>query len=143
MKVFVTHAESDELLAREVVRALGQAGLEVWDEAVEVYPSDNWAKVIGEALEQAEAMVVLLTPEALDSTRVVRDIQFALTKITFKDRLISVLVDIDHARAKEKDHARAKEKMPIIRFSKMITMPASERQDESINQITQALKAVA
>ena len=135
MKVFVTHAESDELLAREVVRALGQAGLEVWDEAVEVYPSDNWAKVIGEALEQAEAMVVLLTPEALDSTRVVRDIQFALTKITFKDRLISVLVDIDHARAKEK--------MPIIRFSKMITMPASQRQDESINQITQALKAVA
>ena len=135
MKVFVTHAESDELLAREVVRALGQAGLEVWDEAGEVYPSDNWAKVIGEALEQAEAMVVLLTPEALDSTRVARDIQFALTKITFKDRLISVLVDIDHVRAKEK--------MPIIRFSKMINMPASERQDESINQITQALKAVA
>jgi len=135
MKVFVTHAEGDEPLARRVVRALEQAGLEVWDEAGEVYPSDNWAKVIGEALEQAEAMVVLLTPEALDSTRVARDIQFALTKITFKDRLISVLVDIDHVRAKEK--------MPIIRFSKMITMPASERQDESINQITQALKAVA
>jgi len=135
MKVFVTHAEGDEPLARRVVRALEQAGLEVWDEAGEVYPSDNWAKVIGEALEQAEAMVVLLTPEALDSTRVARDIQFALTKITFKDRLISVLVDIDHVRAKEK--------MPIIRFSKMINMPASERQDESINQITQALKAVA
>ncbi len=135
MKVFITHAESDEPLARRVVRALEQAGLEVWDEAGEIYPSDNWAKVIGEALEEAEAMIVLLTPKALDSTRVRRDIQFALGNIRFENRLVSVLVGIDHARAKKE--------LPVIRFSKTITMPASDRQEESFNQITQALQAVA
>jgi TIR domain-containing protein len=135
MKVFITHAESDEPLARRVVRALEQAGLEVWDEAGEIYPSDNWAKVIGEALEEAEAMIVLLTPKALDSTRVLRDIEFALTNIRFKNRLISVLVGIDDARAKEE--------VPIIRFSKTIAMPAVGEQEEGIDRITQALKAVA
>lgn len=135
MKVFVTHAENDDSLARRVVRALGQAGLEVWDEEHEIYPSDNWAKVIGEALEEAEAMVVLLTPEALNCTRVLRDIQFALCNIRFENRLISVLVDVDDNRAKEK--------LPIIRFSKTITMPATDRQEESFSQITQALRAVA
>lgn len=136
MKVFVTHAESAKPLARRLLRALEQAGLEVWDDERDIYPSDNWAKVTGQTLEQAEAMVVLLTPEALESTRVLRDIDFALTNIRFQNRLIPVLVGLDDSIAMKK--------VPwIIRHLKVLTMPAVGRQEEGIDRITQALKAVA
>jgi len=136
MKVFVTHAEGDEPLARQVLRALEQAGLEVWDDEREIYPSDNWAKVTGQALEEAEALVVLLTPKALDSTRVLRDIDFALVNGRFKNRVIPVLVGLDQSIAMER--------VPwILRHLKVVTMPAVGRQEEDIECITHALKAVA
>ena len=135
MKVFVTHSQSAKPLARRVLRALEQAGLEVWDDERDTYPSDNWAKVTGEALEQADAMVALLTPDALESIMVRRDISFALGHERFENRLIGVLVGVDHNRAKKK--------VPTIRFANTITMPVFGRQEEGINQITQALKAVA
>lgn len=118
---------------RQVLQALKNAGLDVWDEDYDIYPGDNWAKVTGEALEQADAMVVLLTPEALDSKNVRREILYTLGVEKFENRLIGVLVGVDHERARKK--------VPTIRFMKTITM--SNGQEEGIDQITQALKAVA
>ena len=72
------YSQETKPLARRVLQALKSAGLDVWDDDYDIYPGDNWAKATGQALEEAEAMVVLLTREALDSTRVLRDIEFAL-----------------------------------------------------------------
>ena len=136
MKVFISHSQETKPLARRLVEAFEQAGLEVWDDERDIYPGDNWAKITGQALEEAEAMVVLLTPEALDSTAVRREISFALGNKRFKNRLIPVLVGIDDGTAFEK--------VPwVIRYLKTITIPASGRQEEGIDQITQALQAVA
>lgn len=135
MKVFISHSQETKGLTRQVLQALKHAGLDVWDEDYDIYPGDNWAKVTGEALEQADAMVVLLTPEALDSINVHREILYTLGVEKFENRLIGVLVGVDHERAREK--------VPTIRFMKTITMPESQRQEEGINQITLALKSVA
>ena len=135
MKVFISHSQETKPLARQVVQALKNAGLDVWDDEHEIYPGDNWAKVTGEALEEADAMVVLLTPEALESIIVRREISFAIGNERFADRLIPVLVGVDHDRARNK--------VPIISYLKTITMPAFGRQEEGINQITEALMAVA
>ena len=135
MKVFISHSEETQPLFRSVLQALKKEGLDVWDDDYDIYPGDNWAKVTGEALEQADAMVVLLTPEALDSKIVRREISYALVGQKFENRLIPVLVGVDYERARKK--------VPIINYLKTITMPESDRQEEGINQITQALKAVA
>jgi hypothetical protein len=136
MKVFVNHSESNKPLARRILRALERAGLEVWDDERDTYPSDNWATVTGEALEQADAMVVLLTPEALDSLIVHRNISFALVNLRFKNRLIPVLAGVDRGTAIEKVGWIAHHLEPI-------TIPEFGAEDEGINQITQALQAVA
>ena len=102
MKVFITHSHGNRPLVRQVVQTLKQAGLDVWDDEYDTYPSDNWAKVTGEALEQSDAMVVLVTPDALDSVIVHRDIGFALRNNQFDYRVIPVLVGVDHELAKEK-----------------------------------------
>ena len=135
MKVFISHSQEDKELVRSVVDALEQAGLDVWDDEREIFPGDNWAEKTGRALEEAQAMVVLLTPRSLDSIPVRREIQFALSQKRFKNRLIPVLVGLDDTIAMAK--------VPwILRYLNMIEMPPG-RQNEGINRITQALQAVA
>ena len=139
MKVFITHSHGNRPLVRQVVKTLKQAGLDVWDDEYDTYPSDNWAKVTGEALEQSDALVVLITPDALDSVIVHRDVGFALSNIQFEYRVIPVLVGVEESVA-------AKNFGWIIRNLDLIIMPVSDGHEEGINQIThalQSLKAVA
>ncbi|MEN3329590.1 MAG: hypothetical protein V7638_4397 [Acidobacteriota bacterium] len=139
MKVFITHSHGNRPLVRQVIQTLKQAGLDVWDDEYDTYPSDNWAKVTGEALEQSDAMVVLITPDALDSVIVHRDVSFALSNFQFEYRVIPVLVGVEQSVA-------AKSFGWIIRNLDLIIMPVSDRHEEGIDQIThalQSLKAVA
>jgi TIR domain-containing protein len=139
MKVFITHSHGNRPLVRQVVKTLKQAGLDVWDDECDTDPGDNWAKVTGEALEQSDAMVVLITPDALDSTIVHRDVAFALTNIQFEYRVIPVLVGVEQSVA-------AKRFNWIIRNLELVIMPVSDGHQEGIDQIThalQSLKAVA
>jgi len=135
MKVFITHSHGNRPLVRQVVKTLKQAGLDVWDDEYDIYPCDNWAKVTGEALEQSDAMVVLITPDALDSDIVHRDIGYALTNIRFKYRVIPVLVGVDRDEAWEKFGW-------IIHHLDPVVVPVSDGQEEGIHRITYALQAL-
>ena len=137
MKVFISHSHVNKILARKVTKALEQAGLEVWDDEREILPGDNWAKKIAEGLEESEAMVVLLTPDAVRSQAVRREIDYALGKKSFDKRLIPVLIG-------------SPEKFPedsipwIFRHLNVINLPQhGQEEEEGIRQITQALKEVA
>jgi TIR domain len=78
MKVFISHAHTDEPLVKKVAVGLKEAGLEVWDDTREIMPGDNWADKVAQALRESETMVVLLTPDALRSSWVRRDVEYAL-----------------------------------------------------------------
>lgn len=91
MKVFISHSAQDSALARKVADVLQKNGLEVWYDG-EILPGDNWAQKVSEALEQSQAMVVLITPESLRSKGVERDIEYALGQRQFSGRLIPVVV---------------------------------------------------
>ncbi|MBM4036318.1 MAG: toll/interleukin-1 receptor domain-containing protein [Planctomycetes bacterium] len=91
MRVFLSYADKDSDVAAKIAARLTAEGFKVWWN-IEVFPSDNWALETGKALEQANAMVVLLSPDAWALERVHRDIQYALTRKRFYKRLIPVLV---------------------------------------------------
>ena len=91
MNVFISHAEKDRPYATTLSRALVHAGLRVW-EPNGVQPGDNWALKAGEALAEADAVVVLLSPDSVASEWVRREIEFAISSPRFKHRLIPVLV---------------------------------------------------
>src|SRR5687767_8891367 len=91
MKVYLSYAPADRELAQKIARRLLGDDHEVFDPAVEVLPGDNWGQVIGDALASCQAMVVLLSPEAMDSPNVVHDIQFALGSLNYEWRVIPVL----------------------------------------------------
>jgi len=68
MQIYLSYAQSDEKLADQLAKGLVQQGFSVWDDH-EILPGDNWGSKVGEALQKSDAMVVLMTPSSLDSSR--------------------------------------------------------------------------
>lgn len=91
-KVFLSYVHADRSSAEKVARQLESAGLSPWDPSEEIQPGDNWALKLGHALENADALVVLLSPDAVASKYVQREIEYALTSLRYKDRVIPVVV---------------------------------------------------
>jgi hypothetical protein len=90
MQVFISHSSKDAMIARQLANRLSEAGLKVWIPEDEILPGDNWAKKVGQALEESDLMVVLVTPQAFESEWLKEEIQYALTAGRYKGRLIPV-----------------------------------------------------
>ena len=93
INVFLSYAHSDERWARKISEQLAAAGFQVFDPADRLLSGDNWSLEIGKALDAAEAMVVLISPAAIRSPWVQREIQYALGSEKYQDRLIPVEVE--------------------------------------------------
>ena len=136
MKVFISYAHSDEVLAQKVVAILEEAGLEVWDDTREILPGDNWAEQVARALKESEAMVVLLTPEATRSRWVRREIEYALGEKRYSKRLILVLV------GEPADFSQEDIPWILWRFQ-MIKLAEYDKEEEGIRRIAQTLLEAA
>ena len=93
MKIYISHAPKDRKLAGSLAKRIKEAGFKVFNPWYGIFPGDNWAKKIGRALEKADMMIVLLTPEAFDDDIVGMDIMHAVGELRFENRVLSVLVD--------------------------------------------------
>jgi hypothetical protein len=93
MQIFLSHVESDRDWARELSQQLSAAGLRVVDPFNDAFPGDNWFLKIGKALDESEAMIVLISPEAVKSSWLRSEIQYALGSEKFQNRLIPVEVE--------------------------------------------------
>jgi len=91
VNVFISYARKDEAYAAKLRDGLVGAGLHVWEQR-DVSPGDNWARATGKALDEADAVVVLLSPDSMASDWVRREIEFTISSPRFKDRLIPVLL---------------------------------------------------
>ena len=132
MKVFISHAYTDEPLVKKIAAILEEAGLEVWDATRDVLPGANWPDEVARALKESKAMVVLLTADALRSSWVRREIEYALGEQNYRERLIPVLVS-DPGELKKED-------IPwILRRLHMIDMGEYAKEEDGISQIAQAL----
>lgn len=136
MKVFISHSHSDEKLARKVATILKDSGLDVWESWREIMPGDNWAAKISHELEWSDAMVVLLTPEALHSRAVLREIEYALGEKSYSNRLIPVLVG-PQGKLLEAE-------LPwILRHLPVVKLDEPDKETESIKQIARAILEAA
>ncbi len=92
MKVYLSYSQSERTLADQLRFALAMNGFEVANAPEKLAAGANWHKQMGKALEQSDAMIVLLTPDAISSGYVRSEIDYALSNPRFRDRLIPVLV---------------------------------------------------
>lgn len=136
MQVFLSYSHKDSELAKQIAEGLVEFGLDIWNSEAEIFPGDNWAEKVSEALKDSDAMVVLLTPESLESITVQREIEYALGNRSYSNRLIPVLIGSEE-KLSEKNIPWILRRLKIIRLSK------PEQTEEGINQITEALKLAA
>lgn len=132
MRVFISHAYKDELLVKNVSAALERVGIEVWNATRDVSSIERWSDEVEQALRDSDAMVVVLTDDALRSNWVRKEIQYALGEKGYRKRLIPVL-----AGNPEELH---REDIPwILKRLQIVNMGEYEEEDEGINQIVRAL----
>lgn len=134
MKVFLSHSHADSKLAARLSGALQQRGLQVWAPDLDLLPGDNWAAELGRALEESNAMVVLLTPKRPDS-EVMRNIEYALGAKNYSNRLIPVVVG---------DPAQVRTVVPwIIREMLRITLDEHKRIGPQVQPIVDEIRRYA
>jgi len=76
--VFVSYAWEDMKFAREVTRRLRKLRRVPWQDVRNLRAGDNWQAAIDEALKNAEALVVVMSPDAIKSQYVTYEWAFAL-----------------------------------------------------------------
>jgi hypothetical protein len=138
MKVFISHSASskDGALAEKLGESLNAAGLDVWYDRVDFHLGKSLNDALRQGLSESDAMVVLLTPSALDSEFIHRDIEYALGEKRFKGRLIPVIVGDSESFPSDR--------IPwILKRLKTITLPKAGRLEGQFKQIVQVLKDAA
>jgi len=109
--------------------------LQVWDET-QILPGDNWGAKLAEALQESEAMVVLLTPNSLHSPNLSYEVGYALGQADYKGRVIPVIA--------APPEQLSKEDIPWVLYKfPMIHLRDQERDEEGLRKIAQALKEAA
>lgn len=126
MKVFISYSGADEKSADLLRRALLRQKIEVWNPASEIAPGENWGLKYGKALQNSDAVVVLLSPDSVKSDWVRHEIEYALSSPQFRDRLVPVVL-------------RPTEDIPwILRRQQVIR--ATKDSDETARRIAIALR---
>ena len=126
MKVFISYSGPDEKWADLLRTALSKYDVEAWDPASQIAPGENWGLKYGKALENADAVVVLVSPDSVKSDWVRHEIQYALSSPQFRDRLIPVVV-------------RPTEEIPWI-LRKLKVIRATKEPDETARRIVNVLR---
>jgi TIR domain len=132
MQIFISHASADEPLVRRLSETLRESGLDVWD-GTEILPGENWAAKVGEALQESQAMVVLLTPSSLRSSHVKHEISYALGDANYDRRLIPVL-------AASPDELPREEIPWILNNFQMVSLLKHEQDEEGFKRVAQVVK---
>lgn len=73
--VFIAYARSDELFALDLTTKLRDGGLNVWLDELEVTRDGDWYEEEQRALKQTGLMIVVITPDGLKDSDVLRQVR--------------------------------------------------------------------
>lgn len=77
--IFLSYGHRDTEIASKIAERLQQAGIETVLERAELQPGDSWHVSLEQALENADSVLLLLSPASLNSAWVTREYQYALS----------------------------------------------------------------
>ena len=78
-QVFLSHATADDALVRRLQQALALQGVELWIDSRQIVGGDPLWPVVQAGIEDADAYAVLVSPAALQSRWVGKELRHALT----------------------------------------------------------------
>jgi hypothetical protein len=90
-EVFLSHATPDRAFVDRFVRVLRGNGVPVWYSVTNIIGAQQWHDEIGMALERCDWFALVLSPAALKSKWVRRELQFALNDDRYVGKIVPVL----------------------------------------------------
>jgi len=75
-RVFISYSRIDVEFARSLASALSNAGADVWIDVEDIPAGMKWSRAIQQGLDTAEAMLVVISPESVDSHNVEDEWQY-------------------------------------------------------------------
>jgi hypothetical protein len=92
MKIFLSYARPDQAFANALSEHLTAKGHIVWADFLSLLPGDNWPLAIGRALDNCDAMVVILSPKSDKSETQRHEINYALGSERYSGKVIPVFI---------------------------------------------------
>ncbi|MBI4870696.1 MAG: toll/interleukin-1 receptor domain-containing protein, partial [Candidatus Riflebacteria bacterium] len=87
--VFISYSHQDQAVADRLTRELDQAGLKWWRDAERIRGGERFTRRLALAIESAEVVIWLGSPDSVESLWVLKEVTFA---VELKKRVIPVLV---------------------------------------------------
>jgi hypothetical protein len=98
-EVFLSHSSQDRQFANRIGEVLDAHGLPYWYSQRDVLGAQRWHDAIGEALSRCDWFLLILSPAAVDSSWVKRELLYALEDKAFEGRI--VVLDYQPAAVKK------------------------------------------
>ena len=95
MRTFLSYDSRDAQIVEQLFPRLVAQKLDVWDPAREIYPGSNWLLEAGRAFERADAVIFLISEHSVDTPALRSEVQYAITNLRFKDRVVPVILSRD------------------------------------------------
>jgi WD40 repeat protein len=73
-RVFVSYSRRNKIFAERIARDLGDAGMEVWIDFRQIHGGEQWQEEIYRGIERSQIVVVCLSPDAVKSEWVQREV---------------------------------------------------------------------
>ena len=89
-EVFLSHSHEDREMATRVAEVLRAHGVPVWYSETDIIGARQWHNEIGAALDRCDWFIVILSPDAVSSKWVQRELVFALDNDRYNDRIIAI-----------------------------------------------------
>jgi hypothetical protein len=89
-EVFLSHSSQDRDMANEIQRVLNHHGIPVWYSPSNIVGAQQWHDEIGRALARCDWFLILLSPDALRSPWVKRELMYALRHDRYDGRILPI-----------------------------------------------------
>ena len=87
-EVFLSHANQDRAMTQRLAEVLARHGVPVFFSPQNILGAQQWQNEILKALQRCDWFAVLLSPQAISSMWVKREVAFALQDPRYEDRII-------------------------------------------------------
>ena len=98
-EIFLSHSDRDRQFVQDLVAVLRHHGLPVWYSRTNIRGAQQWHDEIGAALRRCDWFVLVLSPNAVESIWVKRELLFSLQQDRCENKIVPLLYqDCDYER---------------------------------------------
>ena len=90
-EVFLSHSSKDRRFARKLAAVLRQHGVPVWFSETDIRGAQQWHDEIGDALRRCDWFVLVLSPDAVSSMWVKRELVYSLQQDRYEGRIAPII----------------------------------------------------